>query len=99
MNFQNYSGSEGNDKANFVTVYYHEEDEINEYEVTFFVKEGELFRRFEETHYQRGYTAHQMKEFLAKAGLEFVTMADSDTDGEVTPESERIYMIARECGK
>jgi len=27
MNYQNYSGSEGNDKANFVTIYYHEEDE------------------------------------------------------------------------
>ena len=79
--------------------YYHEEDEINEYEVTFFVKEGELFRRFEETHYQRGYTPQQMKDFLAKAGLEFVMMKDSDTGGEVTPESERIYMIARECGK
>lgn len=79
--------------------YYHEEDEINEYEVTFFIKEGELFRRFEETHYQRGYTSQQMKDFLAKAGLEFVMMADSDTGKEVTSESERIYMIARECGK
>lgn len=79
--------------------YYHEEDEINEYEVTFFVKEGELFRRFEETHYQRGYTPQQMKDFLKKAGLEYVSMADSDTGGEVTAESERIYMIARECGK
>lgn len=79
--------------------FYHEEDEINEYEITFFVKEGELFRRFEETHYQRGYTPQQMKDFLAKAGLEFVEMADSDTGKEVTPESERIYMIARECGK
>ena len=79
--------------------YYHEEDEINEYEVTFFVKEGELFRRFEETHYQRGYTPQQMKDFLAKSGLEFVMMMDSDTGGEVTPESERVYMVARECGK
>lgn len=79
--------------------YYHEEDEINEYEVTFFVKEGELFRRFEETHYQRGYTPQQMKDFLKKAGLEFVSMTDSDTGGEVTEKSERIYMIARECGK
>ena len=79
--------------------YYHEEDEVNEYEVTFFVKEGDLFRRFEETHYQRGYTPEQMRMFLAKAGLEFVAMTDSDTGGEVTPKSERIYMIARECGK
>ncbi len=79
--------------------YYHEEDGINEYEVTFFVKDGELFRRFEETHYQRGYTPAQMKEFLQKAGLEFVAMTDSDTGGKVTPESERVYIIARECGK
>lgn len=79
--------------------YYHEEDEINEYEVTFFVKEGDLYRRFEETHYQRGYTPGQMKNFLTKAGLEFVAMTDSDTGGEVTLESERVYMIARECGK
>ncbi len=79
--------------------YYHEEEEINEYEVTFFVKEGDLFRRFEETHYQRGYTPQQMKDFLAKAGLEFVSMTDSDTGGEVTAESERIYMVARECAK
>ncbi len=92
--------AENRDDCSFIWEnFYHEEDEINEYEVTFFVKEGDLFRRFEETHYQRGYTPQQMKDFLAKAGLEFVSMADSDTGGDVTPESERIYMIARECGK
>ena len=79
--------------------YYHEEDCINEYEITFFVKEGEYFRRFEETHYQRGYTVEQMKSFLKEAGLEFVAMSDADTLAEVTEESERVYMIARECGK
>ncbi len=79
--------------------YYHEEDCINEYEITFFVKEGEYFRRFEETHYQRGYTVEQMKSFLKEAGLEFVAMSDADTQVEVTEESERVYMIARECGK
>ncbi len=79
--------------------YYHEEDCINEYEITFFVKEGEYFRRFEETHYQRGYTVEQMKSFLKEAGLEFVAMSDADTQAEVTEESERVYMIARECGK
>lgn len=79
--------------------YYHEEERINEYEVTFFVKEGELFRRFEETHYQKGYTAEEMKRFLKEAGLEFVSMSDSDTGGEVTGQTQRICMIARETGK
>ena len=79
--------------------YYHEEDCINEYEITFFIKEGEYFRRFEEVHFQRGYGAEEMKSFLEQAGLVFVSMCDSDTLGEVTEESERICMIARECGK
>ncbi len=79
--------------------YYHEEERINEYEVTFFVKEGEMYRKFEETHYQRGYTPEEMKRFLEKAGLTFVSMQDADTLLEVTPESERVYMIAKECGK
>ena len=79
--------------------YYHEEERINEYDVTFFVKEGELFRRFEETHYQRGYTVEEMQAYLEKAGLELISTQDADTLMEVTEETERVYMIARENGK
>lgn len=79
--------------------YYHEEACINEYEVTFFIKEGEYFRRFEETHYQRGYTVEEMKDFLAQAGMDFVSMKDADTWDEVTGESERICIVAKERGK
>ena len=79
--------------------YYHEEDHINEYEVTFFIKEGEYFRRFEETHYQRGYTVEEMMDFLEQAGLVFEYMKDADTWEEVTSESERICIVAREQGK
>lgn len=79
--------------------FYHEENCINEYEVTFFIKEGEYFRRFEETHYQRGYTVEEMKDFLEQAGMFFVSMRDADTWGEITEDSERICMIAREHGK
>lgn len=60
---------------------------------------GELFKRFTETHYQRGYTLDEMKEFLEAAGLSFVKALDADTHGEVRAESERIYVIARERGK
>ncbi len=79
--------------------YYHEEERINEYDVTFFVKEGELFRRFEETHYQRGYTVEEMQAYLEEAGLELISTQDADTLMEVTEETERVYMIARENGK
>ena len=80
--------------------YYHEEEEINEYDLTIFVKEeDERFRKFEENHYQRGYRLAQMKQSLKKAGMEFVKAIDADTHEAVTETSERIYCIARERGK
>lgn len=80
--------------------FYHEEECINEYDLTIFVKEeNELFRKFTETHYQRGYTLDEMKMFIKKAGLQFVKAIDADTHKAPTAESERIYVIAREQGK
>ena len=92
--------AENRDECSFIWEnFYHEEERINEYEVTFFVKEGEFFRRFEETHHQKGYTAEEMKAFLEEAGLEFISMHDSDTQSDVTEMTERICMVARECLK
>lgn len=80
--------------------YYHEEECINEYDLTIFAREkGELFRRFTETHYQRGYTLEEIRRFLKEAGLEFVTALDETTHKTPTPESERIYVICREHSK
>ncbi len=80
--------------------YYDEESHLNEYDVTVFVQEeGELFRRFTENHVQRGYTVEQMKELVTQAGMELVEVLDADTHGQVTVESERIYIVAREVQK
>lgn len=82
--------------------YYYEEEHINEYEVTVFVKEEkerELYRRFTETHYQRGYTFEEMKGFVERAGMKMITAFDADTGKEPKETSERIYFLARECEK
>lgn len=80
--------------------YYHSEEEINEYEVTVFVKEDtkDIYRKFSETHYQRGYTAEQMVRLVEKAGMKTELLLDADTQKEVSPKSERIYLVAR-CQK
>lgn len=82
--------------------YYHEEEQINEYDLTIFVKESVqerngdgLYRKFQETHYQRGYRLEQMKEFLHRAGLVFLEAIDADTHAAVRDISERIYVVAR----
>ena len=58
-----------------------------------------LFRRFTETHIQRGYTADTMIRLVQEAGLEFVEAIDADTHKIVTAQSERVYIVAREQGK
>ena len=91
--------AENRDDCSFIWEnYYHADEHINEYDLTIFVKENEkreLFRRFSETHFQRGYTLKEMKEFIEKAGMEIVLSLDADTHKAPGEESERIYMIAR----
>lgn len=84
--------------------FYDPEEMLNEYDLTIFVREEqedgqELFRKFEETHFQRGYTLEEMKSFIEEAGMVFLKAYDADTLQEVTMESERIYCVAQECGK
>ena len=80
--------------------YYYEEERINEYELSIFIREKEnLFRRYEETHFQRGYTLDEMICMIKDSGLEFVTAYDAFTREAPKEDSERIYVIAREKGK
>ncbi len=80
--------------------YYHEDRQINEYDITIFAQiDDDIFERFKETHYQRAYELTQMKEMVEKAGLEFIVAFDGDHYGEVTSVSQRILVIAREIQK
>lgn len=80
--------------------YYDEEEQINEYDLTLFIREEEeLFRKYQETHYQRGYELETIKSLLEEAGLEFVTAYDAFTKENPREDSERIYVIAREVRK
>ncbi len=83
--------------------FYDVEEKINEYDLTIFVREDEngedMFRKFEETHFQRGYTLEEMKSFIEKSGLVFIKAYDADTLEAVTDSSQRIYVVARENGK
>lgn len=93
--------AENRDECSFIWEnYYHAEEKLNEYDLTIFVREKEgLFRRFTETHFQRGYTLDEMKRFVDRAGMEAVLFLDADTHKTPTEKSERIYVVARECQK
>lgn len=86
--------------------YYYEEERMNEYELSLFIRDEELsddskeiYRRFQETHFQKGYTLDDMKMFLKAAGLEFIIAYDAFSREPPSDSSERICVIAREHGK
>ena len=83
--------------------YYDEEEQINEYDLALFIPEdcqGELlYRKYEETHYQRAYELETVKRLLEEAGMEFLAVYDAFTREEPKADSQRVYMIAREKGK
>lgn len=78
-----------------------EDSQINEYDITFFVRDGESdkFSRFTETHFQRGYELSKIRELIEASGLEYVEAYDADTGLKPTDKSERIGVMAKECMK
>ncbi len=81
--------------------YYYDEERINEYELSLFIRErdSDLYRKYEETHFQKAYDFETIKRLVEKSGLEFVTAYDAFTRNMPDETSERIYVIAREKGK
>ena len=81
--------------------YYYDKEKINEYELSLFVRDEELsengremYQRYQETHYQRGYTLEEMKALLEAAGMQVRAAYDAFTKNQPLEESERIYVIA-----
>ena len=81
--------------------YYYEDEQINEYELSLFIKEqdSDLYRKYQEMHYQKAYDLDTIKGLVEQSGLEYITAYDAFTRNQPTVESERVYVIAREKGK
>ena len=94
--------AENRDEASFIWEnYFDEEEKINEYDLTLFIRDEEdgRYDKFEEFHEQRAYPLALIRETIERSGLEFVTMYDAFTHEPATEDSERVYVIAREHGK
>lgn len=79
---------------------WYEEAWVNEYDLTIFSREeGGLYRKYEETHFQKAHALETVKNLLTEAGMEFVAAYDAFTKEPPNDESERIYVLAREKGK
>ena len=80
--------------------YYDEEERINQYDLTLFIRqEGGLYRKYEETHYQYAFDLKEVEQAVREAGMELVAIYDAFTREPVRTDSQRVYVIAREHGK
>lgn len=71
------------------------EDSLLSMFLTFFVKKGDLYERFEEEHLERAYTEKELEEELKKANLEVIAKFDGYTENYVQANTERIVYVIR----
>ena len=93
--------AEARDEGSFIWENeYDEEEKINSYDLTLFIREeDDLYRRYQETHFERAWSLDEIKKALTEAGMEFVAAYDAFTKNAPRKESDRIYVVAREHGK
>ena len=93
--------AENREESSFIWEnWYDEEERINEYDLTLFIRrEDGLYERYEETHYQKGYTVETVCRLLAEAGLKLEAVYDAFSSDTPRNDSERVCFVAREQEK
>ncbi|MBU5460382.1 class I SAM-dependent DNA methyltransferase [Anaerostipes sp. MSJ-23] len=88
--------AEDREDASFIwDNFYDEQERINEYQLSLFIKNAEgTYDKYEEEHYQKAYDAKKISQMLENAGFSKVTILDVDTMKEPVQKTERFYFIA-----
>ena len=76
---------------------YYPDEMINEVNLTLFLKqENSLYRKHQETHTRRTYEPETIFKLLDDANLDVIGVYHELTDQKPRPDSERIYIVAKE---
>ncbi|WP_250228414.1 class I SAM-dependent DNA methyltransferase [Anaeropeptidivorans aminofermentans] len=92
----NFSAAEDN-AAYIWENYYDEEEKINEYMMTFFIKDEEtgLFERFQEAHYERAYGIDELSQMLTALSFEIKNIYGGYSGEALTDFSERAVFVCK----
>lgn len=75
--------------------YYHEEERVNEYLLTVFVREGKLYRKFVESHFQKAYELDEVINAARRNGFINISIYDAFTKDKPGKCTERVYFVFR----
>ena len=74
---------------------YSEEEKLCDFYLTFFVKEGEQYTRFDEVHTERAYSDKEIVQALESNGFSVVEKLDNFTDDSADEQSERVMYVCK----
>ena len=68
------------------------------FDLAFFVRERELYRRFDEVHYERSYTEIELKDMLIAAGLQPCSVYGEFSFQKPSDKCQRIFFVCKKAG-
>lgn len=89
--------AEDRERSSFIWEnFYDEEEEINQYDLSLFIREEDgRYRKYEETHWQRAYTQECVEGLIRESGLELLHVYDAFTKKKPAEDAQRIYYVCR----
>jgi len=74
---------------------YNKKKGICSFDLTFFVKEGDKYDRYDEFHEERAYTVQELKTIISKTGLKVINIFDELSLNAPNVKSNRIFFICK----
>lgn len=70
-------------------------EDIADMYLTFFVKRGELYERFDEEHRERAYSERELEDIVNNSGLKIVNKLDNYENKAISDKTERIVYVVK----
>lgn len=78
---------------------YDKKRNISDFYLTFFCKDKDVYRRFDEEHSERAYTIEEITEAIEKSGMRLLKVYNDLSFESPKKNSQRVFFIAQEQGK
>ena len=78
---------------------YDKKKKICDFYLTFFLKEGSNYSRFDEEHSERAYEIEEIKALIENSGMKLLKVYDHLSFENPKKNSERVFFVAQEQGK
>lgn len=87
---------EVNDEVTYIWANsYDRRTKICEFDLTFFAREGDTYRRYDEVHFERAFSRAEIKEMVASTGMDVLNMYNELSFSTPSQKSKRIFFVCR----